>query len=74
MAYMTNIIYLVPLLPIWIELILSWIGNHIHNRMRDEIIYSFWNINSATDEVSEWIGNFISDFIIYVITYPCWDL
>ena len=47
----------------------------------DEITYSFLNFNGypflnfngATVEVYEWISNFIPQFMMYVITYPCWD-
>ena len=41
--------------------------------MWDEIIYPFPNFNGSTVEVWEWINNFITHFIIDVITYPGWD-
>ena len=39
-----------------------------------EITYTFPNFNGATDEVSEWINDFIPHFIMDVIIYPGWDL
>ena len=33
----------------------------------------FLNFNRATVEVYEWISNFISYFIMDVITYACWN-
>ena len=35
------------------------------------ITYPFANFNGRAIEVWEWISNFISHFIIDVITYPC---
>ena len=40
-------------------LIPAWISNDFHCKMWDEIIYPFPNVDGA---------------IVYVITYPCWDL
>ena len=51
----------------------AWISNHMPNNVWDEIIYPFPNFNGATIEVWEWTSNFISHFIMGVITYPCWD-
>ena len=56
--------------------VLTWINltrktNHIHDKMWDEITYPCQNFNGATVEVLEWISNFISHFIMAVITYPC---
>ena len=41
--------------------------------MWDEITYPFSNFNSYTNEVWEWICNFIPHFTGHVITYSCWD-
>ena len=41
------------------------------NKVWDELTDPFPNFNSATVEVWEWMSNFISHFIIDVITYPC---
>ena len=38
-----------------------------------EINYPFTNFHSATVQVWEWISNFIPQFTVYVITYPCWN-
>ena len=39
--------------------------------MWDNITYPFPNFNGCTAEVYECIGNFISDFLMDVITNPC---
>ena len=54
-------------------LIQAWISNNIHYKVWDEITYPFPNFNDATVEVWEWISNFFSHFIMFIITYPCWD-
>ena len=41
--------------------------------MWDEITHSLPNFNGCTVEVWEWISNFIPNFIMDVITHPCWD-
>ena len=56
-----------------LTLILAWISNYIHYKMRDEIRYPFPNFNGATIEVWKWMNNFIPHFTGHVITYPCWD-
>ena len=43
------------------------------NKVWNDITYPFPDFNGATVEVWEWISNFISHFIMDVITYPCWD-
>ena len=43
------------------------------NKVLDEIIYPFQNVNGSTIEVWKWISDFILHFIMDVITYPCWD-
>ena len=43
------------------------------NKVLDEITYLFPNFNDFTIEVWEWTSNYIPYFIMYVITYPCWD-
>ena len=52
-----------------LTLIPSWISNHIHYNVLDEITYSFLNLNFAAVEFLEWIDNFISHILINVITY-----
>ena len=56
-----------------LNLISAWISNYTHYNVWDEIAYSFLNFNGETDDVWEWIRNFISHFTGYVITYPCCD-
>ena len=48
--------------------------DHMPSKMWDEIMYTFPNFNSYTIEVWEWISNFITHFIMDVITCPFWDL
>ena len=50
----------------------SKISYHIPSKVWIEITYPFPNFNGATVEVWEWIYNFIPQFIMDVITYPCW--
>ena len=38
-----------------------------------KIIYPSPNFNGRTVDGWEWISNFTSNFIMDVITYPCWD-
>ena len=41
--------------------LLTWISNHMHYKVLDEVTYPFPNVNCATVEVWEWIIiNFIS--------------
>ena len=49
------------------------IGDHMPNRVWDEITYPFPNFDSCTVEVEEWVSNFVPYFIMDVITFPCWD-
>ena len=51
-------------------LLWSWISNHMHTQVWDEITYPFPNFNGCTVEVWEWISNFIPHFIMRLITYP----
>ena len=39
----------------------------------DEITDPFPNFNDETIEVWEWVTNFIPQFVMDVIIYPCWD-
>ena len=62
----------------WILIKLHWNptlhpSNYTHYNEWDEITYPFLNFNGATVEVYEWISNFIPQFIMDLITYPCWD-
>ena len=54
-------------------LVLTWMSNHMRNKMWDEITLLFANANGYTVDVLEWINNPIPHFTIYVNTYPCWD-
>ena len=68
-------------------LIPTWISNHRPSKVWDEITNPFPNFNGATDEITypfptfncctvevwEWISNFIPQFTMDVITFPCWD-
>ena len=53
-------------------LIPVWISYHISNKVRDESIHPFTNINSCTTDILELIINFIPLFMIDVANYPCW--
>ena len=56
-------------------LIPSWVNSYINYNARDEITYPFPNFNGAlcggTAVGPERIGNFITHFIIDVVTHPC---
>ena len=43
------------------------------SKVWDEIAYPFLNFNGSNVEVYEWISNFIPQFMMDVITYPCMD-
>ena len=45
----------------------------MHRKVWDEITSPFPNFNGCTVEFWEWRSNFISHFIMDVITYACWD-
>ena len=47
--------------------------DYIHNKVWDEIAYSFPNFNGAAIELREWISNFNPYLTEYVITYPHYD-
>ena len=51
-----------------LTLIPAWISNHMVSEVRGEIAYPFLNFNGAIVEVCK-ISNFISHFIMDVITY-----
>ena len=68
-----NKIYSYLLLSYGITLISALIGNYIHYKEWDEIIYPFRHINNATVKDREWISYFIPHFTGPMITYPCWD-
>ena len=53
------------------NIISVWISNCIHYKVLGEIIYPIPNF---TNDVWEWVSNFIPHCIVRVITYPCWDL
>ena len=50
-----------------------WISNDMSSKVWDEITYLYPNLNGSTVEVWEWRSNFISHFIMEIITYPYWD-
>ena len=58
-----NINYFIPV----------WINNLMPIEMRYESTYPFLNFNGTSIEVWEWISNFLSHFILNVITHACWD-
>ena len=47
-----------------LTLIPTWISNHIHHTVWDDITYPFQIIYGATVEVWEWKNNFIPHFIM----------
>ena len=49
------------------------ISNYIHDKVWNEITYTFSNFNGAAVEVWEWISNFFPQFTAHVISYPCWN-
>ena len=57
-----------------LTLISALIGDYryIKYKGRPEIIEPFPNSNCAAVEVWEWRSNFIINFTVHVITYPCW--
>ena len=55
---------------IWIS---AWISNHKLNKVCDEITNPIPNFNCCIFGVWEWISNSLSQIIMGVITYPCWD-
>ena len=60
--------------PIYYSLTLklAWISNHIPTKAWLNLAHPFQNFNGCAFEVWEWISNFIPQFIMDVITYPCW--
>ena len=52
--------------PLW----LTWLDNHMPNKVWDEITYPLPNVSGVTVEVWELSSNFIIHFIIDVITCP----
>ena len=57
-----------------LTLITAWISNYMSSKVWDEITYPFPNFNGVNVEVWEWIFNFITTFVMAIITYPCWGL
>ena len=55
-----------PLLLPCLTLIPAVVGNHIPNKVWDEITYPFPNSSSVTVAVWKWISNFIPKFILDV--------
>ena len=64
-----------PLLLTWFNFnTLAWVNTHIHSEEWGEIIHPFPNFNGGTIGVWEWISNFITLFIMDVLTYVCCEL
>ena len=61
------------MLPLWTNKLPAWISNHMPSKVWDEITYPFPNFNSCTVEVWELISNVISNYIMNVIIYSCWN-
>ena len=57
-----------------LTIIPAWINDHVPSEVWDKITYLFPNLNAVTVEVWEWRRNFNPQFVMNVITYPCWDL
>ena len=49
----------------------AWVSNHMSSEVSDEITDPF--LYGCPVEVWEWINNFITHFIMDVITYPYWN-
>ena len=60
-----------PLYQHELTLIPAWISNHLPSKVWNEIAHPFPNLSGTTIEVWERISNFIPQFIVGVITYPC---
>ena len=54
--------YAFTLLLSYINLNPAWIGNHIHNKLLDEITYPLLNVSGTGVEVWEWLNNSIPYF------------
>ena len=54
-----------------LTLIPTRISRHMSNKVWDEIAYPISNFNGCTVEVSKWIYNFVTHFIMDVFTFPC---
>ena len=52
---------------------LNVLNNHMPSKVWDQIADPFQNFNGYTVEVWEWISNFITHFMMDVITYQYWD-
>ena len=72
-----------PMCPAWVsyDMFITLINfnpsrdkNHMPCKVCSVIAYPFPNFNGCTVEVCKWISNFISYSIMYVFTYPCWDI
>ena len=50
----------------------AWISDHVPSKVCDAIYYPFRNFNRCIVDVFERINNFITLFIMDVITYPYW--
>ena len=50
----------------------SNLGNRMPGKVWFEISHLFPNWNACTDEGSELVSNFVPNFMMDVITYPCW--
>ena len=61
------------LLITWINLIPTWIRNHMSNKLWDEITYPFPNFSGCTVEVWKRMINFILHFVMDIINSPYWD-
>ena len=58
----------------WITFIPAWISNQMSSHMLNEITYPFPNLNSGAIEAWECLSDFIPQFMMEAITYPCWNL
>ena len=61
-----------PLYYHGLTLIPARISNYMTGKMWDEITYPLPNVYGCTVEVWELISVFDPQFILDVITYPCW--
>ena len=66
----SNVVIMIGMVEMVVE---AWLSNHMPSKDWDQITYPISNFNGRTIEVWKWISNFISHFVMDVITYPYWD-
>ena len=57
-----------------LTVVYSIVYSDADQRKHQSSAYYFFIPNGYTIEVWVWMSNFIAHFMMYMITYPCWDL